>query len=1164
MISFILTLFVRTFVFFFIRPAQSLLVIVGIQPHTPSPPKSTSNGVVAVNGLNKPTPADPPEPRKLSGFEETQSRIDSAIAQMSKLLKAMKAPVSTGTGNGAPLEEAPKTGITNAIKAVLNDLSRLGFNNMEKVAKMGLTLKAGEDVDDREYLMEYLIQAAAKLPSDLVGEKITNDFVTQLWDDLQHPPQVFMSDKYQYRSADGSNNSYLHPQLGAAHQSYARTVKPTKVQSGELPDPGMLFDLLMARDHPVEHPNRISSMLFYLASIIIHDLFRTSHEDFRISDTSSYLDLSPLYGSDEGEQHRMRTFKDGKIKPDCFSETRLLAFPPGVGTLLIMFNRFHNYTVEQIALINEGGRFTPPAKNLPEEKYHRALKRYDNDLFQTGRLVTCGLYVNIILIDYVRTILNLNRTDENWQLNPRVEVKGTALGTGNQVSAEFNLVYRWHAAVSDKDDKWTQALFAELFDGQSPESIPQGEFLKKLGHMQRDTEKLEPEERDFNHLKRKADGTFSDDDLVKILVESIEDCANTYGPRMVPTVFRQVEVLGIRQARAWNLATLNEFRKHFQLKPYAKFSEITSDKDVAQVLEKLYDTPDDVEIYPGLVVEDAKEPMVPGSGLCPSYTTSRAVLSDAVALVRGDRFYTDSYHPKALTNWGFNEQTFDVNVDNGCVFYKLILRAFPNHFEPDSVYAHYPLTVPDEMKKVLTDLKKAKKYSFSRPGALPIPQVVFSYDAATRIAGDQETFKVTWGKAMEFLMGPTAKNYMLAGDGEPNKESRTLMENAMYMGPYSRSIPKGNEKWLQEVRKFYEDITHKLLKKKSYKVGKVNQVDIIRDVGNMAHVYFAAEMFSLPLKTDENPHGVFSEYEMYLVMAAVFICVFFDVDPPSSFPLRQAAHEATQQLGNLVYLEAASIKTTGDFTKLMQNVLHPSDSKLKDYGVHMIQRLLASGLPVKNIVWGNIIATAGGMVANQGQLLGQVLDFLFSKDGHKYRSVLHELALQDTPEADDRIMRYFLEFSRLHGETAVVRDVAKAVTVQDGDRTLHLRAGDRVLVNFKAASRDPVAFPDPDDIRLDRPIDGYIHLGYGPHQCLGLPIVRVSLTAMLKEIFKLEGLTPAPVWPGPVSKVKKVLKKFPGGEGLPDDWQYHGYLTEDWDQYFPFPTSLKVHYKDTK
>lgn len=41
----------------------------------------------------------------------------------------------------------------------------------------------------------------------------------------------------------------------------------------------------------------------------------------------------------------------------------------------------------------------------------------------------------------------------------------------------------------------------------------------------------------------------------------------------------------------------------------------------------------------GLQAEEAK-PSVEGSGLCPGYTISRAILSDAIALVRGDRFFT--------------------------------------------------------------------------------------------------------------------------------------------------------------------------------------------------------------------------------------------------------------------------------------------------------------------------------------------------------------------------------------------------------------------------------------------------------------------------------------------------------------------------------------------
>jgi len=44
----------------------------------------------------------------------------------------------------------------------------------------------------------------------------------------------------------------------------------------------------------------------------------------------------------------------------------------------------------------------------------------------------------------------------------------------------------------------------------------------------------------------------------------------------------------------------------------------------------------------GLQAEEAKDP-VPGAGLCPGYTISRAILADAVCLTRGDPFLTTEF-----------------------------------------------------------------------------------------------------------------------------------------------------------------------------------------------------------------------------------------------------------------------------------------------------------------------------------------------------------------------------------------------------------------------------------------------------------------------------------------------------------------------------------------
>ena len=52
--------------------------------------------------------------------------------------------------------------------------------------------------------------------------------------------------------------------------------------------------------------------------------------------------------------------------------------------MLVMYSRFHNFAAENIAAINEDGRFTMPKEG--EADYDAKLKKRDNDIFQTARL----------------------------------------------------------------------------------------------------------------------------------------------------------------------------------------------------------------------------------------------------------------------------------------------------------------------------------------------------------------------------------------------------------------------------------------------------------------------------------------------------------------------------------------------------------------------------------------------------------------------------------------------------------------------------------------------------------------------------------------------------------------------------------------------------------
>ena len=253
---------------------------------------------------------------------------------------------------------------------------------------------------------------------------------------------------------------------------------------------------------------------------------------------SSYMDLSPLYGNSDKTQRQVRTMKDGLLKPDAFSDKRLHGFPPGVAALLCSFNRFHNYVAKALASINEGGRFILDNywSDYKEEKYGTPEQKRDNDLFNTARLVTCGLYINVILNDYVRTILNLNVSESEWTLDPRLDPhnvfgpSGIPEGIGNQVSVEFNLVYRWHSAISVKDEQWTNDFFDKLLPGTNWNTLGMRDLGRVLGSLRNFLDEIPfvPGMRTFAGLKRQPDGAFKDENLVNLLKEATEDCGGKF------------------------------------------------------------------------------------------------------------------------------------------------------------------------------------------------------------------------------------------------------------------------------------------------------------------------------------------------------------------------------------------------------------------------------------------------------------------------------------------------------------------------------------------------------------------------------------------------------------------------------------------------------------
>ncbi|WP_207943015.1 cytochrome P450 [Actinomadura sp. KC345] len=64
----------------------------------------------------------------------------------------------------------------------------------------------------------------------------------------------------------------------------------------------------------------------------------------------------------------------------------------------------------------------------------------------------------------------------------------------------------------------------------------------------------------------------------------------------------------------------------------------------------------------------------------------------------------------------------------------------------------------------------------------------------------------------------------------------------------------------------------------------------------------------------------------------------------------------------------------------------------------------------------------------------------------------------------------------------------------------HIRAGDKVVLWYTAANRDPAVFSDPHVPDLSRDPNPHLAFGTGPHFCLGSRLAKLEISTMLTEL----------------------------------------------------------------
>ncbi|KAF9258714.1 heme peroxidase [Marasmius fiardii PR-910] len=1002
--------------------------------------------------------------------------------------------------------------LTNVMRDVQAQISKGPVNvDLSVVDEFLDTVINPNSVNDRKGAFAAGLTLLLRLPPESdIAKKMSDSAIGMLYNTMPHPVETLLTPVYSFREADGGNNNLLNPQIGRGGMPYARSVQGKWCYAATaLPDPELVFETLLKRRKITPHPNGNSSLTFAFATLVTHSLFRSDMKDWNINATSSYLDLSPLYGINQATQDQVRN-KDlgrGLLYPDTFSEERLLFLPPAASALLVILSRNHNYTAEKLLKINERGRWTDPP---PEDAVARA--KQDEEIFQTARLVNGGHFMSLIMGDYVAGFLGLSEGNA-WNMNafdPIKDKNGSPVerGEGNHCSVEFNVLYRWHPTTSEADEQWINDLFANTFD-KPVESLTVADFGKGvLGAMK--SVDFDPSKREFAWLKRGPDGRFSDDDLAKVLHDATENVACSYGARGTPAALKVVEVMGIQQARSWGVCTMNEFRQWLGLRQFETFEEWNPDPAIAGAARQLYKHINNLELYTGLQCE-AIMPLAGGLRFACGYTTTRAVLSDAIALIRGDRFYTTAFTPASLTTWGYQDCLRDPNNGGlGGEMPKLLTRHLPRYYPSNSVYACFPFFTPTKMKESLTRQGKADQYTFTRPVPVVPVKVLNTFTGINHVFGNPTQFPVVYdmkglGNGYGFLL--------TFDEGAKHEKDKTLILRALFPDKSS----------LDTYAKWYRDGVTERIATKSFIYDGVpgKYVDIVHDVINNAAIHWAADLLcGLDMKTKENPRGMYTEREVYDMFTCLLIhfryrYTFLGIgDNEHGFSLRQKVFQAggvlqamvAKSIMNCAPKSAAGTVSVSAVTSKVAGIIH--DQPYAPF----LRRLAETGRPINELV-ANVIGLAIGSSVNYAQAAVHVIDFYFDDQRAEERARIVSLAKATDESSLETLRGYVREGMRLNPQvTGLYRDVLADASIPQGNGlpNLDVKKGDRLFGSLKNAHLNANDFPNPTKVDPTRPASSYGYNGVGFHKCLGIAFAEQTITEIVRVVFSLKNVRRAP------------------------------------------------------
>ncbi|XP_019901001.1 prostaglandin G/H synthase 2 isoform X4 [Esox lucius] len=388
---------------------------------------------------------------------------------------------------------------------------------------------------------------------------------------LVDSPPTYNAD-YGYKSWEAySNLSY-----------YTRTLPPVPkncptpmgtVGRSVLPDAKLVVEKVLLRKRFIPDPQGSNLMFAFFAQHFTHQFFKS---DFKKGPAFTRalghgVDLNHVYGDTLERQHKLRLFKDGKLK---YQEVNGEVYPPSVREVGVQMHYPPHVAEEhRLAVGHEHFGLLPGLMMYATiwlREHNRVcdvLKREhpdwdDERIFQTTRLILIGETIKIVIEDYVQ---HLSGYHFKLKFNPEL-LFNQRFQYQNRIASEFNTLYHWHPLMPE-------TFNIEENEYTYPEFVFNNSLVTKHG--------------------------------INNLVDSFSKqiAGRVAGGRNLPPTLVGVAAKSLEHSREMRYQTLNAYRKRFGMRPYTSFEDLTGETEMAAELENLYGDVDALELYPGLLVE---------------------------------------------------------------------------------------------------------------------------------------------------------------------------------------------------------------------------------------------------------------------------------------------------------------------------------------------------------------------------------------------------------------------------------------------------------------------------------------------------------------------------------------------------------------------------------